>query len=378
MAMKTLLFCFSFGLLFQNPLTTEEPPVKPLQTYILKEMQERNIQGLSLAIIDEDQIAWVHGFGHIGDDPKSALVDEHTLFQAASLSKPLTAFGALILVSQGKISLDDDVNKHLKRWKVPENAFTKTEKVTLRRLLTHTAGITVDGFPGYASDANLPLLVEVLEGKKPKVNTDPVIVASIPGTEMKYSGGGTTIVQLLIEDITGIPFDVWMRDNVLQPLGMEESTFLQPLTSQLALHAAYGHHANGSLTDGKWHVYPEMAAAGLWTTPQDLAKFVLYFQSALSGEKTKPLPQYYVKEMLERQKAGGKPLDEGLGLFLQNQGKDLMFTHAGQNEGFISRLIGFPYLGKGVVIMMNNDSGNPLMQGLTIKIEALYDWPKIK
>src|SRR5262249_6232505 len=153
------------------------------------------------------RIEWARGYGHITNDQNSAVIDEHTLFQAGSISKSFTAFGALILVQQGKISLDADVNLYLKRWKLPENEFTKTEKVTLRRLLSHTAGTSVHGFPGYSVQAAIPNIVDILEGKKPLVNTDPVRVISKPGTELKYSGGGTTIVQLLIEDITGEQFD---------------------------------------------------------------------------------------------------------------------------------------------------------------------------
>ena len=220
---------------------------------------------------------WAWGYGHLTNDQTSAAIDEHTLFQAGSISKPIAAFGALILVQQGKISLDADVNLYLKRWKVPENELTKTEKVTLRRLLSHTAGTSVHGFPGYSVQAAIPNIVDILEGKKPLVNTDPVRVIVKPGTVMQHPGGGTTIVQLLIEDVTGEHFDVWMQNNVLKPLGMSESTFAQPLLPSYALHAAYGHH-HGKVVEGKWHLYPEMAAAGLWTTPKDLAQFIISFK----------------------------------------------------------------------------------------------------
>jgi CubicO group peptidase (beta-lactamase class C family) len=327
---------------------------------ILERMQYYKVPGVSIAVVNGGKIEWTHGYGHITTDPKSSPIDKHTLFQAASISKPITAFGALILVQQGKISLDDDVNLYLKRWKVPENEFTKTEKVTLRRLLSHTAGTNVPGFPGYSVQDPIPSVEDVLEGKN--VNTDPVDVVVTPGSEMEYSGGGTTVVQLLIEEIAGERFDLWMQKNVLMPLGMSESTFSQPLSPASALHAAYGHHLNGVKVEGNWHIYPEMGAAGLWTTPTDLAHFILYIQSALKGKETKPLDYDSVKEMISRQKVGDQESDLGLGIFLINQGMDLIFAHDGQNEGFIARLLGFAFRGQGVAIMMNNDADWNLME----------------
>ncbi len=187
---------------------------------IFERMKHYQVSGVSLAVVNDGKIEWTRGYGHISDDPKSAPIDEHTLFQGGSISKSITAFGALLLVQQGKLSLDEEVNLRLKRWKVQDNEYTKKEKVTLRRLLSHTAGTSVHGFLGYSAQSTLPTIIEILNGKKPLVNTDPVTVIVKPGTEFKYSGGGTTIVQLLIEDITGEPFDVWVQNNVLKPLGM--------------------------------------------------------------------------------------------------------------------------------------------------------------
>lgn len=344
------------------------------KTNILERIRYYNVPGVSIAVVHDGKIEWIHGYGHITNAPNSAPVDTRTLFQAGSISKPITALGALILVQQGKISLDDDLNLYLKKWKVPENEFTKTENVTLRRLLSHTAGTSVHGFPGYSMQTPIPTVVDVLEGKKPFVNTDPVIVIAKPGTELKYSGGGTTIVQLLIEEITGERFDVWMQNNVLEPLGMSESTFRQPLPPSYALHAAYGHHLNGVKVEGNWHIYPEMGAAGLWSTPEDLARFIVYIQSVLKGKQTKPVDYYYVKEMITRQKIGDKECDSGLGLFLENQGTDLVFGHGGQDEGFIARLSGYAFRGQGVVIMMNNDSGWTLMDEITNSVADAYGW----
>jgi CubicO group peptidase (beta-lactamase class C family) len=236
----------------------------------------------------------------------------------------------------------------------------------------------VPGFFGYSAQTPIPSVEDVLEGKKPLVNTDPVEVTAQPGTEMKYSGGGITIVQLLIEEITGERFDLWMQNNVLKPLGMSESTFSQPLPPSSALHAAYAHHLNGVKVEGNWHIYPEMGAAGLWTTPTDLARFILYIQSGLKNKETNPLDSYYVKAMVTRQKIGDKESDLGLGLFLINQGRDLIFAHDGQNEGFIARLLGFAFRGQGVVIMMNNDADWNLMEEITNSVADAYQWPDFR
>ena len=342
---------------------------------ILERMKYYKVPGISLAVVNDGRVEWSHGYGYITNDQQSGVIDAHTLFQAASISKPITAFGVLLLVQQGKVNLDVDVNLYLKRWKVPENDFTKNEKVTLRRLLSHTAGTSVHGFPGYSVQASIPGIVDLLEGKKPLVNTDPVRVISKPGTELKYSGGGTTIVQLLIEDVTGEPFDIWMQNNVLKPLGMSESTFSQPLPPSYARHAAHGHQLNGLKVAGNWHIYPEMGAAGLWTTSTDLALFIVYVQSALKDEITEPLNPNYVKQMITRQKIGDKEIDSGLGLFLENHGKDLVFFHNGQDEGFIARLSAYAYRGQGIVIMMNNDSGWSLMEEITNSVADVYNWP---
>ncbi len=342
---------------------------------ILDRMQYYKVSGVSIAVVNNNTTEWVHGYGNITSGPNAAQVDEHILFQAGSISKPITAFGALLLVQQGKVNLDDDINIYLKRWKVPQNELTINEKVTLRRLLSHTAGTNVSGFPGYTSQDSIPTALEILNGKKPRVNTDPVIVISQPGTEHRYSGGGTTIVQILIEDITGEPFVKWMQSNVLTPLGMVDSTFMQPLPTTYDNHAAYGHHQNGVVVEGKWHIYPELAAAGLWSTPKDLAQFIIYLQTALKGENTKSLNTLYVKEMISRQKIGDKNIDSGLGLFLENEGKELLFKHDGQNDGFIARLLGYAYRGQGIIIMMNNDSGWGLMDEITNSVADTYHWP---
>ena len=223
-------------------------------------------------------------------------VTVRTLFQAGSISKPVAATGALSLVEAGKLSLDQDVNQTLKTWKVPENEFTKTEKVTLRRLMSHTAGLTIHGFPGYDVGAPLPTVAQVLDGEKP-ANTAPVRVDTVPGTTERYSGGGVTIEQQLMIDVTGQPFPEFMKENVLDRIGMTDSSYSQPLTGGWAARTAAGTYQDGKSVHGRWHVYPEMAAAGLWTTPTDLAKFAIEIALSRRGKANHVLSEQMTKTM---------------------------------------------------------------------------------
>jgi CubicO group peptidase (beta-lactamase class C family) len=342
---------------------------KPEHMNLLERMKYYNAPGVSIAVIDKGQIAWAKGFGSLTNKPDSKPVDSHTLFQAASVSKSLTAVGALLLVQQGKLSLDKDVNVYLKSWKVTENEFTKKNKVTLRRLLSHSAGISVPGFEGYSTDQKIPSLVEILEGKKPIVNSEPIRVIKEPGKEHHYSGGGTTIVVQLIEDVTGEKFDIWMKRHVLNPLGMHESTFSQPLSKAESKIAAHGYIKDGEEVKGGWYIYPELGADGLWTTATDLANFILSIQGSLAG-KPGVLNLSLVKEMIKPQIENA-----GLGVYLAGKGKNLRFYHNGQNIGYISRYEAYPFYKQGFVILINSDAATDLENEIAHSISDVYKMP---
>ncbi|HTQ51080.1 MAG TPA: serine hydrolase domain-containing protein [Candidatus Acidoferrales bacterium] len=327
-------------------------PAVSLDDFITARMQQQHIPGLSLAIIQDGKIIKAKGYGFT-DQSSRVPVTAHTLFLAGSVSKSVAAFGALRLVQEGQLTLDADVNTRLRTWKVPENKFTKDQKVTLREILSHSAGLTVHGFPGYARTASIPTLVQVLDGVKP-ANTPAIRVDTIPGSEWRYSGGGYTVMQQLMMDVTGNPFPKFMSDTVLQPLGMTNSTYEQPLPKDLAMLAATGYYASGRAVEGKWHVYPEMAAAGLWTTPSDLARFAIAIQQALAGKSNPVLSPATTRLMLTRQKA-----NDGLGVFLGGRGQSLRFSHGGRDEGFDAFMVAYADTGQGAVIMINanDDSG---------------------
>jgi CubicO group peptidase (beta-lactamase class C family) len=342
-----------------------EPP-KPMT--ISEQMAVLKVPGVSIAFFDHGQVIWTRTYG-FADLLSKKPVNTDTLFQAASISKPVTALAALRLVQEGKLSLDEDVNVKLKTWKVPENAFTEKEKVTLRRILSHSAGLTVHGFPGYASDETVPTLLQILNGEKP-ANTAPIRVDVVPGTLWRYSGGGFVVLQTLMSDVTGKPFPQLMKELVLDPLGMTHSTFDQPLPKVLWPTAATPYRANGDPVKGGWHIYPEMAPAGLWTTPSDLARLAIEVQSEYAGKSAKILNQSMAKQMLTHQMG-----DWGLGFGLESPGQPLRFDHSGGNEGFRCDLEAYTDSGQGLVIMTNSDSGGALYTEIIRAVATEYDWP---
>jgi CubicO group peptidase (beta-lactamase class C family) len=329
-------------------------------------MRHYGVEGVSIAVIRDSKLEWAKGYGLADIETKQA-VTTATLFQAASISKPVTAMGALVLVQDGKLSLTDDINKVLKGWKVPSNAHTGKAPVTLERLLSHTAGLTVHGFPGYATGATVPSVLQVLDGTEP-ANTAAVRVDLDPGAQFRYSGGGYTVAQLAMTDVTGQPFPALMQRLVLGPLGMKESTYDQPLPAARLTEAAVGYRTDGKAVEGKRHVYPEMAAAGLWTTPSDLARFTIGLQRMLHGGKG-PLSKTTAENMVTPRRDG-----YGLGLGVEEEGQTRYFTHGGSNEGFRALLLASENRGYGAVVMTNSDNGGPLIQEILRAIAAAYYW----
>jgi CubicO group peptidase (beta-lactamase class C family) len=333
------------------------------------ELAKRQVPGLSLAIIQDGKIVKVATYGvtEVG----GAKVTPTTLFQAGSISKPVTALAALILVERGKLALDEDVNAKLTTWKVPASEVAKDKKVTLRRLLSHGAGLTVHGFPGYAVGEARPTVAQVLDGEKP-ANTPAIRVDLEPGTKFRYSGGGYTVVQELLLDVTAKPFPRLMRELVLGPLGMTQSTYEQPLPRDKAAATATGHLGDRTRVEGRWHIYPEMAAAGLWTTPSDLARFAIGVQQAAAG-KGKVLSRELMGQMLTRQMETA-----GLGLFLEGTGRTLRFGHDGRDEGFDAFLTATAETGQGAVIMINANDNSGMVRRIARAIAREYHWPEDK
>lgn len=334
---------------------------------IAERMRRHHVPGVSVAVIDGLRVAWARGYG-VREAGAPEPVDTATLFLAGSISKPVTATAALQLVEAGRLDLDADVNTVLRTWKVPASAFTRRERVTVRRILSHSAGLTVHGFPGYRADAPLPTVVQVLNGAPP-ANTAPVRVDYVPGTRWRYSGGGYTVLQLLLEDVTGRRFADLMAETVLEPAGMTHSTFANPLPEAYRPRAATGHEEPDRPVPGKYHTYPEMAAAGLWTTASDLGRWAIAVMRAYRGESSALFSAATAREMLREQVAGW-----GLGVVLEGEGEDFRLSHGGRDEGFVAHLVAYPARGQGVVVLTNGVSG-ALIEEIVRSVAVEYGWP---
>jgi len=340
--------------------------------YSLQQLMERfGVPGVSLAVIKDSRIDIAKAYGQADVTAKTPVTPE-TAFQAASISKPVTAFAVMRLVDAGKLSLDENVNGYLKSWKVPDSEFTRDRPVTLRALLSHTSG-TGDGFgfPGYPPSSERPTLVQILNGDKPS-NVGRVFWERPPFTAFKYSGGGTVVVQLLLTDALGKPFHELMRELVLEPVGMTNSTFEQPLPPQRDSNAARAHNGRGGAMDTKWHVYPEQAPAGLWTTPTDLAKLAIELQKALRGD-SKIMSRAAAQEMVTP--VGTGPYAVGFAIERRNEG--WYFGHGGSNWGFQCNLLAHRLKGYGFALMTNSDSGGRLNAELEARIAAAYNWDSL-
>jgi CubicO group peptidase (beta-lactamase class C family) len=339
------------------------------KTKLAERMKSRHVPAVSVAVINNYQIEWAKAYG-VADADSLTPATTDTLFQAASVSKPISALASLRLVQDGVLDLDRNVNEQLTSWKVPDNKYTAEHAVDLRGLLSHTAGLTVHGFPGYKMGDSLPTVPEILDGKKP-ANTQPVRVNKVPGHGFRYAGGGTTVAQLLVMDVTGRPFGEFARETVLVPLGMTASSYQQPIGDASKPQAASGHDAKEKPIDGRYRVHPELAAAGLWTTPSDVARYVIEIQLAHERRSAKVLKHELVETMLAPQ--GGGPV--GLGPFLHNRNGGRGFAHGGQNLGFNCQFIGFLDCGQGAVVMTNSDVGGPLVAEVLNAIADVYGWP---
>jgi CubicO group peptidase (beta-lactamase class C family) len=339
-----------------------------------EDMVREHIPGASVAVIDQGEIAWAKAYGVI-EAGKPEPVTLETRFQAASISKPVASLALLTLVQEGRVALDADIREYLYSWQLPEPEGW-CARVTCRQLLSHSAGVTVHGFPGYRPDRPIPTLRQVLDGAAP-ANTPPVQVDTIPGLYFRYSGGGYTILQQLIEDVTGQPFWQAAQERVLEPVGMNHSTYRYPLPADWEPFAAVGHRADGAPLLGRWHIYPESAAAGLWTTPLDLASLVVLLEQTLQGKTERLLRRDLLVEMLSPQaRVRGISLNgsEGLSWFLTGEDGDNYYGHGGSNEGYRAQVIVRKGRGQAGIIMTNADSGDALTDDWMNTIAVEYGW----
>ena len=334
---------------------------------LVDRMAHHGVPGVGIAVVDGFEVQWARGYGVLRAGG-ARTVDTDTLFQTGSIGKSVVAAAALRLVDRGELSLDQDVDDLLRSWRIPDNAFTAGAPVTLRRLLSHTAGITVRGFVGYPRGERLPTLGQILAGAPP-ANSPPIRVDLEPGSAQRYSGGGYLVVQQLLEDVTGQPLAGLLESSIFAPAGMVHSV-ADPLPDELAASVALGHRADGRLVDGGWHTYPELGAGPFWTTPTDMARFARELMLAYAGRSSALLAEGTAREMFS-------PVldDYGLGLGVGDDGGDRVYgMHDGANEGYRSLLILYPQRGQAAVILTNGDDGDALAREILNSVSREYGW----
>ena len=382
-----LFFCFQTVFLFAQPTGHYSKDVEARITQVENSLAGKTItagrvppnwtladrmkfyhaNGVSIAVIKDYKIEWAKGYGW-ADSAEQRPVTTTTLFQAGSNSKSLNAVGILKLVQEGKLDLYSDINRNLKSWKFPYDSKSKGKKITIANLLSHTAGLTVHGFPGYEKGEAIPTLIQILNGQKP-ANTEAVRSMYEPSLRHEYSGGGTTILQLIVQDVTGQPYDLYMRDNVLMPLGMTYSSYTQPPSADKQNLLATGYYNDGKSVKGNYHIYPEEAAAGLWTNATDLANYVIEIQLSLAGKSEKVLSRKTTELMLTpylNQYAA-------FGVFINDKKGTKYFTHGGVDEGFVSQYVGSFEDGSGVVVMTNTYN-EALFDEIINSVARVYTW----
>ena len=353
--------------------TQTQPGEDGLGTRTVAElMEEFGVPGVSVAVIHDFKIHWAKAYG-VADVETGQLVDIETMFQAASISKPVAAMGVLRAVQDDLFSLDDDINNILQSWTLDGKEFTRARPVTPRTLTSHTSGLGDGfGFPGYDPEQLLPTIVQILEGHELS-NVGRVFMEREPMTFYEYSGGGVTVMELALSDVRSRPFVDLMQDGVLTPIGMTRSSYAQPISLEHNKNAARAHDNNGESRGPKWHVYPEHAAAGLWTTPTDLARFMIEVQLSARGESNRVLSQSMVQEMLNPVGVG----PYAVGFSVSKYGEGWYFDHGGSNWGFRALVLAHKVKGYGLVIMTNADQGSTVLHEIRRRIQRTYDWDSL-
>lgn len=385
MKIKAILFSFSFLLLRQvtlgqtskivqveNNLTETRELIfedSVISKYsIIDRMKFYKIPSVSLAVINNGKIEWAKTYGY-ADIEMKRLANKKTLYQVASITKSVNGLGILKLVQEGKLSLTSDIRNYLKSWTFPDNELSKNKTITLKNLLSHTAGLSVHGFIGYAVNDSIPTISQILNGERP-ANNEPIKPVYQINEHFEYSGGGYTVIRKILDDNISSNYDSLMTALVLKPLKMTNSTFSQPLSSRY-VNYAYGTDKEMQTLKGKYYTYPEQAAGGLWSTATDIAKFILSIQKDLKGSTNSLLNKGLTKEMLT-------PVlnNYALGFGIVEKGGEKYFWHEGESYGYNAMYYGSFTTGKGVVILTNAypNNGQPFIQELLNSVAITYGW----
>lgn len=336
--------------------------------HILDRMKKYKIPSVSIAVIDNGKIAWIKSYGY-ADVEHQRKADPETMYQVASISKSVNAVGAMRLVQSGTLSLNADIRTYLRTWQFPDNEFSKGKPITLKQLLSHTAGLSVHGFIGIPLGDSIPTVNQILDGKRP-ANNEPVVPIFPPGERFEYSGGGSTVIRKILDDQISNNYDSLMQELVLKPMGMTSSSFSQPLLPRFK-HYAFGYDKDMHVLPTKYYLYPEQAAGGLWSTAPDIAKFILAVQQSLSKGTGLPISKATTLEMLT-------PLSDhyGMGFGVIEKGGEKYFYHEGQSYGYSAVYYGSVTTGKGVVVLTNAypENGEPFLKEVVNSVATVYGW----
>jgi CubicO group peptidase (beta-lactamase class C family) len=346
-----------------------QPLVHIIGTKEVQSLHERmsyyNIPGVSIAVIHNGKIDWAKGYGVIEAGSQKP-VTNFTLFEAASVSKPITAITTMVLAQKGLLDLDAPIDNYLKSWHVPASTFSARTAPTARQIMCHHAGFNVEFVSGYTKDEAIPSLVQILNGSPPS-NTPAVVLTQTPGKNFKYSAGGFLVLQQALIDQSQNEFWSVANNKVFRPLAMRSMSFIQPTMIRPTPGLAKGHGFDGQPTAKR--IYPEQSAAGLITTPTDLGLIILEIQDALN-DHGKLLKKATAQQILTQQ--DDKPAI-GLGFFLAGKNANLRFSMDGWNYGYTCRMVGFAHRGEGAVVMTNGDNG-ALMFEVLDAIAKAYGW----
>lgn len=326
------------------------------------------VPGVSIAVLDDYELAWARGWG-VGREGDEREVTAETLFQAGSISKTVTALVVLRLVARGELGLDDAVNAHLKSWKLADSEAGGNEPVTIRHLLTHSAGLSPVTYKGLDPEGPIPTAVDLLNGKGQEPPPEIVRVEP-PGTRFSYSNPGYLILQQLLTDVSGRSFDQLARSELFAPLGMESSRFAPLVSDTLLDRAAWGHDSEGGPIASKGLVVPA-AVGGLWTTPSDLARLLAALMRACRGDDESLLPKALAREAME-----AAVESQNLIGAVEGDGESRHITQTGAMPGFIALAVAYPAVGRGAVIMVNaGGRSGGLVREIARAIAVEYEWP---
>ncbi|MCB2209219.1 MAG: beta-lactamase family protein [Bacteroidetes bacterium] len=331
-------------------------------------MSEYNIPALSLAVINKGRIEWADIYKN-ANFPEVQYLDCSSIFQAASLSKPVTFLAAVRMHAAGEIDLDKNIQDYLKEFVLPKGKQTVENPVTFRNIFSHTSGITPGGYQGYTKNLPMPSDLDILRGGE-GVNSPAIEVIIPPNETLTYSGGGYTLAELTLQDIYNDEFSNIMKKWILEPAGMNHSEFTQPFPA--SNRVAKGYDYSGKVLEGGWRNHPEQAAAGLWSNSIDMAKFLIEIYKAYQGESSIS-SQSDIKSILSDERDG-----QVYGFIVNRSGDDISITHYGGNAGYRTGMTISLTSGNGLVYLTNSDNGGALGNELLLSASQVYNWRHFK